>query len=562
MQNDDSTDAVAPTARQLTAAKRLRVAARLVLVALAVLQAWADRYAMNPDGISYLDMSRAVAAGHWAETINGYWSPLYSWLIGPIMRVTQLSAYWDFTLAHAVNFIIFLIALLGFEFFLRAFAHHERLSGPYWLKPFLTYAAFGWAMLVWIGLDKVTPDIAVAAAVFFASGFAVRIATQRAVTFDFIGLGAALGAGYLAKGAMLPLAAAFIVPVTWLTRHRLRRAALVVATFAVIAVPFMIALSTKVGHPTTGEVAKLNYAWFVSGVRVYKHWRGDPPETGIPVHATRKILDNPPTYEFARPIGGTYPVWYDPAYWHEGMKIPIEPRMQLQRFLAEVQQLPWMFADLFVATVAMLVLVLRRQVRVQRNLALVVATPLLFALLIYSIVHVEPRFLGGFVGVMLAGTLVIFEPRGAGGREAYVAILVAVGVLLSARIVQAAAEDGRTLVQQAEAGPRSHAQWIMARDVERAGVQTGDTVAYIGDSFRAYWAYLGRYKIGAEVSASRFWTSPPNERARALRALSRRGITTVLSDARFGCNAAEGWVYVSDTQLCMFHGVARTHGDD
>ena len=48
------------------------------------------------------------------------------------------------------------------------------------------------------------------------------------------------------------------------------------------------------------------------------------------VHPSRKILDTPPIYEFATPVKGTLPIWYDPSYWTEGAV----PRVSLKRELS------------------------------------------------------------------------------------------------------------------------------------------------------------------------------------------------------------------------------------
>ncbi len=37
------------------------------------------------------------------------------------------------------------------------------------------------------------------------------------------------------------------------------------------------------------------------------------PPAGVPLHPPRLIHDNPLIWEFAAPIGGTYPLAYDPA---------------------------------------------------------------------------------------------------------------------------------------------------------------------------------------------------------------------------------------------------------
>jgi hypothetical protein len=45
-------------------------------VLLGVLHAWASRYGMSPDGVSYLDLGHAFLRGEWRQAVNGLWSPL------------------------------------------------------------------------------------------------------------------------------------------------------------------------------------------------------------------------------------------------------------------------------------------------------------------------------------------------------------------------------------------------------------------------------------------------------------------------------------------------------
>src|SRR5207244_11393935 len=49
-------------------------------------------------------------------------------------------------------------------------------------------------------------------------------------------------------------------------------------------------------------------------------WQGGTPGYGKPRHPTRLIYPTPPVYEFAGPIGGTYPMWTDPSYWYTGVR--------------------------------------------------------------------------------------------------------------------------------------------------------------------------------------------------------------------------------------------------
>ena len=86
--------------------RRLRIFFWSLALVLGASQAWATRFTMNPDGISYLDMGDAYWRGDWHMAINAYFSPLYSWILGFFMKVLRPSPYWEYPLAHLVNFLI------------------------------------------------------------------------------------------------------------------------------------------------------------------------------------------------------------------------------------------------------------------------------------------------------------------------------------------------------------------------------------------------------------------------------------------------------------------------
>ena len=66
-----------------------------VVLILGFIQVWVNRFYMAFDGVSYLDMANAYLRGDWHTAINGYWNPLYSWLLGIGFLVLRPSAYWD-----------------------------------------------------------------------------------------------------------------------------------------------------------------------------------------------------------------------------------------------------------------------------------------------------------------------------------------------------------------------------------------------------------------------------------------------------------------------------------
>jgi hypothetical protein len=96
---------------------------RLLLVVctvLGIVQVWVSRYAMSPDGISYLDIADSYFRRDWAAAVNGYWSPMYSWWLGLALYIVKPSLRWEFITVHFVNLIIYVLTLFSFRFFIHA----------------------------------------------------------------------------------------------------------------------------------------------------------------------------------------------------------------------------------------------------------------------------------------------------------------------------------------------------------------------------------------------------------------------------------------------------------
>src|SRR6266851_4941539 len=101
--------------------KTFQICCWIVALTLGAAQAWVTRFTMNPDGVSYLDIGDAYWRSDWHNAINAYWSPLYSWVLGFFLKVLKPSAYWEYPVAHFVNFLIYVAMLASFEFFLATF---------------------------------------------------------------------------------------------------------------------------------------------------------------------------------------------------------------------------------------------------------------------------------------------------------------------------------------------------------------------------------------------------------------------------------------------------------
>ena len=118
---------------------------------------------MNPDGVSYQDMGDQYWRGNWHAALNSYWSPLYGWMIGLILRIARPAMAWQYPVVHLLNFAILLAALFCFEFFWRELlAWREDKNRGVESEPFvwaLGYLLFAYVHFVFHPLELVTPDL-------------------------------------------------------------------------------------------------------------------------------------------------------------------------------------------------------------------------------------------------------------------------------------------------------------------------------------------------------------------------------------------------------------------
>src|SRR6185295_12399397 len=247
--------------------KYLEIGFFVLAVFLGFVHVWADHhYLKNADAMSYLDVAKAYLHRDWNTAINAYWGPMYSWLIAVTLSITKPSAYWEFSVLHLLNLVIFLFAFACFGFFIREVINHLRIkrgellqSGfvvlPDWALLALGYSLFLWSSLFLITVSVESPDMLVASAMFVATGIVLRIRRKPSSWLLFALLGTTLGFGYLTKAVMLPIAFVFMF-VSACSLHNLRRAvprvAVTLAFFLLLAGPFIFALSKSKGRFTTG----------------------------------------------------------------------------------------------------------------------------------------------------------------------------------------------------------------------------------------------------------------------------------------------------------------------
>ena len=375
---------------------RIRAGAWLILLALAGAQAWSARFYATPDGVSYMDLSDAVLSGQWGELLNAYWSPLYPALIGAMRAILRPTAYWEFGVAHLLNFLLFAASLAAFEYFLAAL---RRLGRERWNQPGLdtpwglvgAYALFGAFTLMMTPLVLPTPDLLVSAASFLVFGALLRLRYDIAPRNAGIVLGLALAAGSLAKSFIIPWAGICIVTALVSLRGRSMKPAIVAAGIWLTAVvPLTVGLSARYGHFTFGDTGRLTYVWYVNQV--------ETPSRKLMPHAAA----TPATDSVLRGIAmtpdapGTNPVWYDPARWYADLHPRFDLTRQVSVFGTLMSEYIGTLAPVFLVVAFWLIIVGRVELVDWLRRTWPVVVPAVAALIAYSLVLVTTRYVAPF----------------------------------------------------------------------------------------------------------------------------------------------------------------------
>ncbi|HUW84733.1 MAG TPA: hypothetical protein VMZ31_18270 [Phycisphaerae bacterium] len=236
--------------------------------------AWHNRDQINTDGVSYIMVARHYADGDWRLAVNGYWGPLLSWLLVPACR-----AGWD--PLHAARLILVLVGgglVTGVWYLCRRF----DLVGV-WRWATTAIAAL---MVAVYSTQLVTPDLMVAALLL---GYLLLVTSDGLLARRLWALSCGLVGGllYWTKAYGLPFFAVhFTVMVVLHALAGPRRAgwktalsawACGVAGCAVLAVPWIVALSTRYGYPTFSNSGRIAHSLIGPG----KSCRQQPCDEGL-----------------------------------------------------------------------------------------------------------------------------------------------------------------------------------------------------------------------------------------------------------------------------------------
>lgn len=565
--------------------KYTRLILNLILlgaVSLGALHAWAaaSNQSMNEDGISYLDIGDAIWRGDWEQALNPVWSPLYPLILGGALRLFQPDMYGEFPLVHGVNFAIYLLALASFAYFWKQvdLARQHRLKPedppqtgfPDWVFYGFGYLLFTWSSLVLIEIWAVTPDMLMSALVYLAGGLLLKVSRGQSKPASYALLGLVLGLGFLAKTIMLPISFLFLGACLLSTgnlRRKIPRVGVALLVFLLMTGPYILRITQASGHFTYGESGFITYLRHVNQVP-FPHWQGDPAKDNLPFHPSRQIFTQPRIFEFGSPIGGTYPISFDPSYWYAGVRPDYSLQAIIPGFLTNLLVYFELFcSDLGLVVGSYLVLILvaarkgwpARQRPGDWSLAIIA----ILVLGLYSLVYVSGRYIA--IGVIL-----LFADLTANlalpDRPIYRRLILAASAVmllgLLGNLLAVNLEGLTQLIAKSEpqasgttGAPMPAWPGEVAEELQNLGVRPGEPVAVIGYAYSAFWARLARVKIIAEMldtDASAFWYGTAELKQTVIQAFRSTGARAIVGESVPDGAGTDSWRQVGDTNVYIY----------
>lgn len=241
------------------------------------------RYVFDVDGTGYSSVAQHLAAGSFERAVNGFWSPLHSWLVTPFIK-SGISIQLLFFYSNAVISIVilFLINRLCFIFSI----------AEEWITAILFTTAI---LLLQFSFHELAADILVLP--FLLGWLLLMLRTDFYTNYKIhFYCGLLVGFGYLAKTYTLPFLS--VIHLVLLLQYFYFKKQPVVKpvlyffiALAFVCIPWILIISNKYGYFTIGNSSRLNLSWFLRGM------------------TNDSAFFHPPTYS------DSFGWWEDPSYY-------------------------------------------------------------------------------------------------------------------------------------------------------------------------------------------------------------------------------------------------------
>jgi hypothetical protein len=536
--------------------------------------AWNASAFISSDGMSYLEMAlNTIRYGPRALLTNGSWSPGYPALLAVVLKLAHPSPASELVVVHSLDWAICAAMYFCFTYFFMNFLRWIHLThGPALGNGsgFLGILAFAYTLVFISNLDVtlwiVGPNIMVEGIAYLIAGVCIRLSLPDARFIHQAALGALLGLAYFTKAVMFPLS--FVLLAIFLVRPASRHlgrkgTAAAAVAFLLVASPLVAGLSYSRGRITFSDIGNLNFAWYVN--EVPRYWDLQLPDSATLRHTPKTLSTNPAIVKFDGPVDSTYPYWYDPSYWYDGVKGHFDFHQVLRQFLrfvgivptirpysTNLLQLSHRWIPLYAGLVAFVVLGLRfgnlyQMIRSQFWLFLWPAV----AVFTFACVHAEYRYLLPFV--VLAWSTLFVAASVVTGRDRSTGINLTVAICLLLIYGLAFAKE---LVQN-QTRPAASKYPAIAAKLQALGIRPGDELASMGFADYAYDARLvgarftiqipnGNHSVPPRDDPAAFSKLPEDEVRRTLAILKANGAKALFSAWRPAFDNDSGWVSIGE----------------
>ena len=392
----------------------------------------------------------------------------------------------------------------------------------------------------------------------------IYLADDRAFKRDYKLIGAGLGCAYLTKSyAFLPATLLLVgLLIDGFGRKDGSRTRAVVGAvlaggvFLLFSGPYITAISIQRGRLTIGESARLNYAFFIDQMDRWHEWHRQAlgHALGNFKNAEDAIVDVPAVYSYARHLLGTYPLWFDPAYWTDGMQPQFWLSGHLQRLVRCSELLVRFLVDhpealIYAATLFVTGHRFCNMGEVKKPFFAVTALGVAM-LSIYFPVDIQDRYISVVFLLIVIPILSLIRPARVTPDLGAAAATILLAGLTMTNAARDVAQSRRVESGAGHAGGAYNGSiYTAAQSLAELGISPGSKLACMGDSacyVDQYWARLASSQIAAEIGVPNnedpalFWQKLANK-TNVLNALQDQNIKALVAIFPNGIASTEGW---------------------
>ncbi len=558
----------------ITWERRIRRTFWIVGILAGAVLTYTTRYFINGDAINYIEMGEALRQGNWQGFLNLTASPGYAALLGLGQSLLNTNRLNEIPLLKLVNLACMIAAMGACDRFLAALKrrYSSSLDGagvplPWPLIMALAYGMFLFSVLNWVRPRLMAPEMPVFACVLMVMALVLDAGNDPDRYKTHILLGFWTGLAYLFKTFFFPFSVFFLMTnalAIGSARKAIPRVMLSALVMLLVCTPWLMALSGKVGRFSYGETACLNYGIYVKA-------------SGKSIHQPLILAEAPEAllYRESPFPNCTRPATFDPSYWKLGIQPVFDPAAHAGLFVhhtAEILLDQWAISLLVLLWVAWNIrigaLTVRPLLPLPAHLCLVL--PALAAIGLYSILHVEMRYLAPFM--LLIVVAVGIWPRYPASnkspvRKAIAGTYLLIAVILGSTLTTVVDQSLRGLTSTADKSSYQSAFFEMVSIgsyLKDRGLGAGSEVALVGHP-ASYWARNAGIRIVAEIPGKeQLLSAPPQARAVCVQSMRSAGVHAILAKGGdFARLTEEGWVLVPGTKdfyvLAMTSGLSEQH---